>query len=295
MNKILSLTKKNKKFEVDILFSLLCCYTVAIIINDYICFLFKLTYTNIITYIFSLFIILIIALFVSKNCIIKKENFSIYDLTFFILISFIYIIKFALPDKSFDTLNYHLYLQERPFYNNVLYNFFPARWINTFSLPLGDRMHYFIRLVLGYRLGNLLNYYILIVVYYQLKQILRHFIIVNNKFIIPVLSTLVISTEMILWNFITYYVDLISIPFILEIFLLILNKKFDNFNNFLALLCAGIIVSLKISNAFLLIPLGILYIILARKNIKLKTILISPLILLFPVLVYLVNNYIQTR
>lgn len=295
MNTSLSLTKNIKKNEISLLFVILCYYTLAIIINDYICFFFKLTSTNIVTYLFSFIIILSIHVFVRKKCIIKKDNYIIYDLIFFILISFIYIIKFALPDKSFDTLNYHLYLQERPFYDNVYYNFFPARWINTFSLPLGDRMHYFIRLILGYRLGNLLNYFILIVIYYQIKQILPHFIQVNNKFSIPILSTLIISTEMILWNFITYYVDLISIPFILAVFILILNKKFDTFNNFLALLCAGIIVSLKISNAFLLIPLGITYIIFAQKHIKLKTILIAPLVLLFPILVYLINNYMQTR
>ena len=66
-----------------------------------------------------------------------------------VLILGIYAIKFAIPDKAFDTLNYHLYVQENAFSDNVMYNFFPARWINTFSFPLGDRMHYFFRFFLA--------------------------------------------------------------------------------------------------------------------------------------------------
>lgn len=289
------LAKYHKKYQINLLFAILCLYTLVILFNDYICFLFKLSEIKIITYAFSLTIVFFIVLLLRKKISIKLEKFNVYDIIFFILISLIYIIKFALPDKAFDTLNYHLYLQERPFYDNVLYNFFPSRWINTFSLPLGDRMHYFIRIILGYRLGNLFNYFILTVIYYQIKEILNIFIKTDNKLLIPIFSTIIISTEMILQNFITYYVDLISIPFILGIFLIILNKAYNNFNNILALFCAGIIVSLKISNAFLLIPLGVIYIFKAYKTLNLKTIVLAPIVMLFPIIIYLVNNYMQTR
>ena len=204
-------------------------------------------------------------------------------------------IKFAIPDKAFDSLNYHLYIQESTFSDNTMYNFFPARWINTFSFPLADRMHYFFRFLLGYRLGNIFNLFIVVVIYYQVKRFLSIFIKNSREMLIPVLSLLVVSTEFILQNYITYYIDLICIPFILEILFIIFNKSYNKFNNYLTLFCAGVIVAIKVSNALLLIPIGIIYIIGARKTITIGTIAVGGIIAAFPVIVYLLNNYIQTR
>lgn len=217
----------------------------------------------------------------------------IYFGILFILV--IYFVKFAIPDKGFDTLNYHLYLQISPFADNIYYNFFPARWINTFSYPLADRIHYFFRFILGYRLGNIANIYILITIYYQAKQFLKKYIHVKNKIIIPVTTFSVICTEQILMNLVSYYVDLMAIPLILEIILIILNKDINKFNNYFILFMSGIIISLKISNILILIPLGILYIIIAKKTFNWKTFVIGIPILLFPIFIYALNNYLQTR
>ena len=200
-----------------------------------------------------------------------------------------------LPDTSFDTLNYHLYLQERPFSNNVSFNFFPARWINTFSLPLADRFLCFFRLVFGYRFGIMGNLIVMFLMYYQVKIILSVF--VKNKYYISLISVAVLFTEQILYNMATYYVDLISIPLFLEIIIFLLKdkeKKISNKENFSILLIAGLLVSLKISNAFLLIPLAIIYIYRYKKSFNYKTFLFGILIFIFPMAVYLLNNYLQT-
>ena len=294
MERIKKFLKVDRKYEINLLFSILCVYTIFIIINDYICFIFK-NDANVITYMISFVITFVIGFFLSRKVKIELEKFSIYDILFYAIILGIYLIKFAIPDKAFDSLNYHIYIQEGTFSDNTMYNFFPARWINTFSFPLADRMHYFFRFMLGYRLGNILNVFIVFIIYYQVKRFLSLFIKDYREMLIPVLSLLVVSTEFILQNYITYYIDLICIPFILEILLIIFSRKYSDFNNYIALLSAGIIVAIKVSNALLLIPIGIIYIIGARKTIKITTIVFGIMIAIFPMAVYLLNNYMQTR
>ena len=288
------LSKRTEKYEINIGFMLLLMYTIFIVVNDYICFLGKI-HANWMTYLISLILVSIPSAFLLARKIKPiKFKYSKFDCIFLLLIAFIYIIKFAIPDSAFDTLNYHLYLQENCFQNNVSYHFFPARWINTFSLPLADRMHNFFRYFLGYRLGNILNGFILIIIYFQVKEILENMISTNKKYVIPIFSGLIVCTEFILQNYITYYVDLFSIPFFLEIFIIMLKKEYNQCSILTTTLSVGIIVSLKISNAILLIPIGILYLFFARKNIKWYTLLAGVFFITFPLVIYVINNYIQT-
>ena len=116
-----------------------------------------------------------------------------------------------------------------------------------------------------------------------------------NKNYAGLISVVILVTEQILANMLTYYVDLFSIPFLLEIIIVLLNyKKVNNIINFIVLFMAGVLVSIKVSNAFLLIPLVIIYIKKYRKDINWKTIVFGILIFIFPMFVYLLNNYIQT-
>ena len=201
--------------------------------------------------------------------------------------------RIAIPDSAFDTLNYHIYLQERVFSNNTGYNFFPARWINTFSLPLADRIHFLFRNILGYRLGIFANILVMVIIYYQIKIILNHFI--DNKNYISLLACIILITEQLMSNMMNYYVDLMSIPLFLEILIIIYyNKKSNTFTNIVVLFMAGVLVSLKISNAFFIIPLAIIYIFKYKKDIDIKSLLIGIPVFTFPFLIYLINNYIQT-
>lgn len=282
---------KNDKLNIQFSIFLFIVYIIFILINDYFCFIFNFK-ANFITYLISGAIVSICIFFSRKKINLIKEKFDKIDIAFFLMLFIILGLRIFIPDFAFDTYNYHLYLQENLFANNTSYNFFPARWINSFSFPLADRMHYFFRYFLGYRLGLILNFLTLMVVYYQLKRILTKF--TSKQYIICISSIFIIFTDQILKNMITYYVDLISIPIILEIVYVLFDKKVDQKTNYFILLLAGILVSLKVSNAFFLIPLAIIYIIKNKKSINYKTFLIGIPIFLFPFVIYVTNNYLQT-
>lgn len=292
MNKLVKVEKKRN--EINGIIAILIAYTCFIIFNDWICYIFNHT-ANIITYGVALIITSIIGLILSKFVKLKWGEFQKYDIIFFGFIISIYFLRVAFPERAFDTLNYHLYMQERPFANNISFNFFPARWINSYTFPLADRMHYFFRFILGYRLGYIFNILIVTVIYYQSKKFLNYFISnKENSPIISILAMIIVTTEQVLTNSINYYVDLISIPFILEIIFIIIKREFNDANHYMTLLMAGIIVALKVSNALILIPLAILYIIYARKTLNIKVIIIGILLAILPISVYALNNYLQT-
>lgn len=287
--------KKNnyeKRIKVNVLSLLAIIYVMFVVINDYLCFFLKVNMKPIL-YIISFIICILIYIMLHKKIQIEKVDFNKFDIVFWIIIMMVFLARLAIPDSAFDTLNYHIYLQERLFSNNTSYNFFPARWINTFSLPLSDRIHYFFRLILGYKVGLIANLFVLIITFYQVKRILNFYI--KNDIYISLISGLIIITEQLLCNMITYYVDLMSIPFFLEIITVMLDsKEKNNLTNYYVLLISGVLVSLKISNAFLLIPIAIIYILKNRKSINYKTFLIGILVFVIPFAVYLINNYIQT-
>jgi len=284
---------ENKKAEVDGMVAILVIYTCFIIINDWICYLFAKN-ANLLIYASSFLIVSVIVYLLNRVVKLKFDKFQKYDLIFIGFIIFIYIQRLAIPEKAFDTLNYHLYMQERPFADNISFNFFPARWINSYTFPLADRMHYFFRFLLGYRLGNILNIFILVILYYQSKRFLGFFLKKENNSLIPILAIIVITTEQILTNSMNYYVDLIAIPFILEIILIIMEKKFNHANHYMVLLMAGIIVAMKVSNALILIPLAIVYIMYSYQTLNIKIILVGIILAILPIFVYALNNYLQT-
>ena len=282
----------NNKLKINVTFFLFLSYIIFILINDYLCFIFKTNY-DILLYIISLIIYFLLYFILRKKIELIKDRFCRIDILFIIIILGIWLARLPIPDSSFDTLNYHLYLQERLFSNNVNFNFFPARWINTFSFPLGDRLHFLFRTIFGYRLGMISNVFCMVVIYFQTKIILSKFI--KKVYYIPIFSILILLTEQLCTNMITYYVDLFSIPLFLEIIIVLLYaKKTDNKTNYLVLLLSGILISLKISNAFFIIILGIIYIIKNKDSINIKTFLIGIPIVILPIFIYMVNNYIQT-
>ena len=286
------MNKRQNKVNINILTFILIFYMLFILINDYFCFIFKEN-CNFIFYIVSFVICLILTFLIRKKINFIKPDFNKLDFIIIFILFWVFWSRVAIPDSAFDTLNYHLYLQNRPFSNNVSYNFFPARWINTFSFPLADRMNFFVRYLFGYRLGTMLDIFILIVVYYQVKLILSKFI--DNKSYVAIISSIILITEQILSNMIVYYVDLVSIPLILEIIIIITSKdKKNNYHNYFLLLLAGMLCSLKISNAFFVLPLAIIYLIKNYKIINYKTIIFGILIFLLPIFVYALNNYLQT-
>ena len=104
--------------------------------------------------------ILIGLLIILVNFVLKKYRelpsfiyFPRIDKIDWLVILFLMAITFLrlpIPDRSYDVVNYHLFLQDFKFEDNINYNFFPGN-IQTFTFPLGDRMFFVFRALLGYR------------------------------------------------------------------------------------------------------------------------------------------------
>ena len=132
---VIYVKKSNSILKINLSIFMFVAYAIFIIINDYFCFFIK-NIPNKISYLLSFIVIIFLYCIIRKKIKIIIDKFNKIDILFFVFLLFILGLRVAIPDSSYDTLNYHLYLQENPFANNISYNFFPARWINTFSLPL---------------------------------------------------------------------------------------------------------------------------------------------------------------
>lgn len=124
------------------------------LLTDYLIFIFNLNYN--LALILSFVSILIIDLLMMFKKKIKIElNFNYFDTLLFVVLGLIIYLTLAMPDFTYDTKNYHLYLQENFLIDKINFDFFAGKTINAFLFPLGDRMHYIFRNILGYRLRNI--------------------------------------------------------------------------------------------------------------------------------------------
>ena len=290
---------KNKVLSVNIFMFILFIVMLITLGIDYCTYLFNAEYiiSLFISLIFNAFVVYFLMKKIQINTDIKKE-----DIIFFILLLGIFIITIVYPDRSFDTFNYHLYLQEHPFGDKIGFDFFAGKHLNSFTYALPDRMFYLFRYFLGYRLGVILNYLILITIYYQIKEIIKN-LISKAKPITLVIFAILITTSLSFIDIIdSYYIDLISLVLLLEIFRLVMNQKINDKNNtyligYFALLF-GFSFVVKISNAFMLILFFLVYIIKNRnivKYINIKNILIAILMLFIPFIIYISYTYLETK
>ena len=97
-------------------------------------------FTDIIEYFFSIkyiyeLIIGILAnsliLFITRKKIRVDKHFEKEDLIFFAFLLCIFITTILMPDKMYDTMNYHIFNQIDPFADKVSYNFFPSTTMTT--------------------------------------------------------------------------------------------------------------------------------------------------------------------
>ena len=271
---------------------------VVAILCDLLIYITKIDYG--IALCLSAFICTIVTiLFFKKKSI--KITFDYEKKDIFIFIAFILLIivqSFLKPDFPYDVKSYHIYLQENAFADKLNFDFFPGRIFCVFLFPLGDRMHYIFRYLLGYRLGTVFSSYILVVIYYQVKRILEN--LSNNKkskslFAYGILTIFVLSDF-----YGSYQIDNLGLVFLLELFYitffkddLIKNKKLL----FFAIFLSGISIGIKVSNAFFVAILVLYGIIKNRKDLKtlrIRDLLISLFLILIPYIVYLYDNYKQT-
>ncbi len=273
--------------------------SIIAIMNDIIIYIFGIEY-KISLIISTILINSISAIFIKKNKIKIESNFSKSDFILVYILLFC-ICSFFKCDYSFDTKNYHIYLQENFFTDKINFDFFPGRTINSFLFPLGDRINYIFRSLLGYRFGVICSLYALIVIFYQTKKIL--------KIIYPKLSNIKISLLSIIPIILypvnefagTYYIDNYSCIILFQLVIIFLEEK-DIFLEKSYLYFVGILLgigaAIKVSN----IILGsiILFFILFNSNIKsirklnIKELFFAFILFIFPIAIYVIDNLIQT-
>ncbi len=206
---------------------------------------------------------IILLVFLLKKKIIRVTNeYCRWDLLFWMILVAVCILTIGFADESYDTYNYHIYLQENPFTDKIYEDFFPGRTMNSFIYPLADRVFYLFRGALGYRLGTLPSYLILIPMFYGVKKLLRLLAPGMDQKFLSVFSMVPLCTFIILQQTGTYYIDNFSIVLILEFTYAAMADEKNLFENraqlyYLALL-AGITTCIKYTNAIFLAGLIIL-------------------------------------
>lgn len=290
--------RKNKVLRVNIFMFILFVLMLLVLGIDYCTYFLNTNY--IVSFLISLIINGIITYFLTRKIEIKN-NFEKVDVIFFTILFGILAITIVYPDRCFDTFNYHLYLQENPFGDKINFDFFAGKNLNSFTYAFPDRMFYLFRYFLGYRLGVILNYLLITIIYYQVKNIVKTLIPKSKSWVIAIIAMFTATSLSLIDIVDSYYVDLISLVLLLEIFRLCMNEKITDKNNTYLLGYLGFLFGFafvcKISNLVTLVVLFLIYIFRNKnivKYINLKNILITLCALIVPFIIYITYTYLET-
>lgn len=218
-------------------------------------------------------------------------------------------VKGFAPDQSYDTQNYHLLSQIPGFVDNLHYHVIPGRF-QMFGFRLGDRMFYLFRVLLGLRMGTLLNALAMLVIYRQVTVFLgmaagrfeqnqtKNRASKVSKHLAPVLAFLIVSRLELIQEGGSYMVELLALPFLLEmVFLLVREPDEAKREREAILFClfGGLLFCLKMTNIVYLIPLVLLYLWKIRKYLTPKLFFACLVTGVIPVSVYLIYNGIAMK
>lgn len=249
---------------------------------------------------------------VPKTERLKMDVFSILGS---LVIAGFFAVKGIRPDMSYDTNNYHLLCQIPGFVDNLNYHVMPGKF-QMFGFRLGDRMFYPFRAVLGLRMGTLLNAVAMLVIYRQVTVFLAWFqnsLNVSGKhgtgkrnpalhLMVRILcrpslvAFFVICRYDLILQSGSYMVELLALPFLLEMFFLLVREREENVGKeaFVFCLIGGILFCMKMTNVVYLAPLVLLYIWKIRKDITPGLFLACLAAGVIPVTIYLGYNGIST-
>ncbi len=211
---------------------------------------------------------------------------------------FVYAMRLAFPDMSFDVLNHRLIQSERALRGVLLMpgDFFPT--IFPFN-PSSDMLTGLTRTLLGYRLGTIVNFFALLWAGTVLNKILRPFIQGATWRCLGIL--LVLFAENLLFEINTYMVDLLALPLMLEATLVAL--RYDQSANksreliFSALLL-GTSAALKLTNIAMIVPVLLIFAFKVfntwREAKTVRVVLLSAVAFLIPMLPHAVYIYRET-
>ena len=232
----------------------------------------------------------------------------------------IYINRFLVPDQSFDTVNYHVFLGFKGLSNFFLpFNgreFYPSG-LFSFSTFFDSINYVFINLV-GYRIGNigsLISYILIVIAVYKIVQLFdaQFFNKVKLKNIILFVS--IVTVHELLFEVATYFVEGVSTALVLWGFLLLFTfykkvidkknySKIDLFKFLLGNILIGISVYGKQTNlmylpACILVNTYIAWILFrvhyGSKKIFVHLLFLPNLALFGFVSIYGVINYLETK
>ena len=244
---------------------------------------------------------ILLSIFITKNKINIINRYEKSDIICFVFLLMIMVITLPYPDRSFDSFNYHLFIQENTFVDKINYNFLPSSEIQTYTYGFSDRVFYIFRYFLGYRLGVMFNYFLLLIVYFESKDIINNILKSKNSLVKSLIALTTISTLSLIDLVDSYYIDLLSLSIIIILFKSVMYNKSENQISLEYLfysLMFGFAFITKISNAFVLIILFIIYLynnrVEFKKSLNLKNICILIFGLLVTITPYVLYTYIQT-
>lgn len=184
-----------------------------------------------------------------------------YHFYFLVLLPllFLFALRVAFPDQSFDTLDYRLINSERalrglPF---IPGDFFPTRF--PFN-PAPDMVTGITRHLFGYRLGTVINFFALVWAAMIVDRLLRDFL--HNSWFRSFAVLVIVLTEQALFVSTNYMVDLLAVPLLLEA--TIMAVSFDQLRNskrslFRIALYLGVATAFKLTNLAFAIPILLLW------------------------------------
>lgn len=283
-------------------------YCLIILGTEWLYFIVSLIDIEIPVGIFELCSIVVVAIFlyfykdIFESCKLKIDLSLIVGCTFILLFGFLMSVY---PDNAFDTYNYHLVAQS-PRFTNYFTEHFAKGYFQVWGFRLGDRLFYYFRILLGYRLGTTLNVIVLLISYIQIYEMLTN---VEMKFSYASEFAEHILCNKMLWAGMlvflhdavlmigVYYVDILAVPIGLEVMRILLLDKEENHGlkdvGYFALL-NGIWIAFKLTNVCYVIPCVLIYIISHRKSFTIKTWGTAIGLGIFPFGLYLIYNFICT-
>lgn len=174
---------------------------------------------------------------------------------------FIYALRVAYPDLSFDVLNYHIFHSERAL-RGLLYvpgDFTPA-YFPFFNNPAPDMITGLFRHCLGFRLGTSINYLALLWTGSILFRFFRQDI--SGPTVRSLAVLLILFSEQLLSQINNYMVDLLALPLLLEASYLVLRDDGSvamvRKHYFFTSLLLGASVALKLTNLVFALPIALL-------------------------------------
>ena len=232
--------------------------------------------------------------FLLRGCVrVEMPRFCWTDAVALLLFCYLYLSRAPISDLAWDTENYHIYAQESLLRDPFRMDFFPVRSINLNMLIFGEMVAGTFRHVLGYRLGTVYTLLILITAYFQLKRLLRLLGVRWRESGLSLAAALAVLSDGMLLLLGCYYVDTLSVPLILEALLFLFRQEEVPGKAALWLgYVAGMAVSLKVSNAYLVLILAAVWLVLNRKGLRLLSVAGAALTALLPLALFLIRGWI---